>query len=168
MSETIQSISNGTYTIGNTSATNFIAGPGIVIDQPSAGTVRIGNDETVLYSGAYTAAFSVSEPITNFNNIRVVCHNNRDNEYAFGSIVNTNYFTFGTINWTDNTDNNPLQIFGGAYTSTNGVDFTYAGGNQIYFAKNSSNIGGGGPKTGVYAITVSQVIGYNRISGGNT
>ena len=162
MSENIQSISQGTYTIGQTSATNFVAGPGIKIDQPSEGVVRIGNDETVLYSGAYTSAFSVSEPITNFNNIRLVCHNNRDNEYAFGSIVNTNYFTFGTINWTDNTDNNPLQLFGGGYSSTNGVDFTYFGGYQIYFAKTGPTIGGGGPKTGNYAITISQVIGYNR------
>ena len=158
----MNTIYDNTFVLGQTSATNFVAGPGITIDEPSAGTVRIGTDETVLYSGAYTSAFSVSEPITNFNNIRIVCHNNRDNEYAFGSIVNANYFTFGTINWTDNTDNNPLQLFGGAYTSTNGVDFTYLGGNQIYFAKNGATIGGGGPKTGQYAITVSQVIGYNR------
>ena len=52
MSETIQSISQGTYTIGQTSATNFVAGPGIVIDEPSAGTVRIGNDETVLWESS--------------------------------------------------------------------------------------------------------------------
>ena len=51
MSENIQSISMGTYTIGQTSATNFVAGPGIKIDSPSAGTVRIGNDETVLWEG---------------------------------------------------------------------------------------------------------------------
>jgi hypothetical protein len=156
----MNTIYDGTYVLGNTSATTYQAGPGISITQPSEGVVRISNDETVLYSGAYTTAFSVSEPITNFNNIRLVCHNNRDNEYAFGSIVNTNYFTFGTINWTDNTDNNPLQLFGGGYTSTNGVDFTYAGGHQIYFAKTGPTIGGGGQQT----ITVSQVIGYNRKS----
>ena len=44
MSENIQSISQGTFTIGQTSATNFVAGPGIKIDEPSAGTVRIGMD----------------------------------------------------------------------------------------------------------------------------
>jgi hypothetical protein len=160
----MNTIYDGSFVLGQTSATTYQAGPGISITQPSEGTVRISNDETVLYSGAYTTAFSVSEPITNFNNIRLVCHNNRDNEYAFGSIVNTNYFTFGTINWTDNTDNNPLQLFGGGYTSTNGVDFTYAGGYQIYFAKTGPTIGGGGPKTGQFQITVSQVIGYNRKS----
>ena len=52
MSENIQSIANGTFVLGQTSATNFIAGPGVRIDEPSAGTLRIGTDETVLWSGA--------------------------------------------------------------------------------------------------------------------
>lgn len=49
MSENIQSISNGTYTLGDTNKLTFSAGPGIRIDEPSEGTVRIGNDETVLW-----------------------------------------------------------------------------------------------------------------------
>lgn len=44
MSENIQSISQGTYTIGNTNELTFSAGPGIKIDQPSEGVVRIGNE----------------------------------------------------------------------------------------------------------------------------
>ena len=74
MSENIQSISQGTYTIGQTSATNFIAGPGIKIDEPSAGTVRIGNDETVLWEGNCTGISSVnlSEPLTNFEYGKVI------------------------------------------------------------------------------------------------
>ena len=73
----IQSISNGTYVIGQTSATNFIGGQGIKIDSPSAGTVRIGNDETVLYENSNpaqitgTANFNLSEPYTNFNYIKL-------------------------------------------------------------------------------------------------
>lgn len=78
MSENIQSISQGTYTIGQTSATNFIAGPGIKIDEPSAGTVRIGNDETVLYSATpkiYGGTSSgetiqLSESISSFERLR--------------------------------------------------------------------------------------------------
>ena len=81
MSENIQSISQGTYTIGQTSATNFIAGTGIKIDKPSEGTVRIGNDETVLWSGSWkpgngtkvtNSAIAVSESVSNFEYIRVV------------------------------------------------------------------------------------------------
>ena len=71
MSENIQSISQGTYTIGQTSATNFVAGPGIKIDEPSAGTVRIGNDETVLWSGSRTSACSLSENAYNFDYLQV-------------------------------------------------------------------------------------------------
>ena len=77
MSENIQSISQGTYTIGQTSATNFVAGPGIRIDEPSAGTVRIGNDETVLWSGdrhwwADTSPLTTSENLSNFETIKVI------------------------------------------------------------------------------------------------
>ena len=78
MSENIQSISQGTYTIGQTSATNFVAGPGIKIDEPSAGTVRIGNDETVLWSGFKTdipntglTTYTLSELATNFETVRI-------------------------------------------------------------------------------------------------
>ena len=58
MSETIQSISQGTFTIGQTSATNLIAGPGIKIDEPSAGTVRIGGllPQTLEFTANVTAS----------------------------------------------------------------------------------------------------------------
>ena len=81
MSENIQSIANGSFVLGQTSATNFVAGPGIKIDEPSAGTVRIGNDETVLWSGSWkpgngsvvtNSAIEISEPVSNFEYIRVV------------------------------------------------------------------------------------------------
>ena len=66
----------GTYTIGQTSATNFVAGPGITIDSPSAGTVRIGNDETVLYEDTnYTygrTSVTLSESYKNFEIIRII------------------------------------------------------------------------------------------------
>ena len=74
MSENIQSISQGTYTIGQTSATNFVAGNGIKIDEPSAGTVRIGNDETVLWSTdspTTLTTFTLSENASNFEFIDV-------------------------------------------------------------------------------------------------
>ena len=71
MSE-INSIAQGTYTLGQTSATTYQAGPGISITQPSEGTVRISNDETVLYSGETNISTgTLSEPATNFNYLRV-------------------------------------------------------------------------------------------------
>ena len=70
MSE-INSIANGTFTIGQSSALTFEAGPGITIDSPSAGTVRIGNDETVLWSGTRTNEATLSESAYNFEFIRI-------------------------------------------------------------------------------------------------
>ena len=85
MSENIQSISQGTFTIGSTSATNFVAGPGITITEPTAGTVRIGNDETVLWSGTLEQLGStgqLSEPISRFSRIKFLAKLNRSTNEA--------------------------------------------------------------------------------------
>ena len=74
MSE-INSIANGTFTIGQTSATSCVAGPGISITQPTTGTVMIANDETELYYSptnhnvANDAEFVMSESIWNFERV---------------------------------------------------------------------------------------------------
>ena len=61
MSENIQSISQGTYTIGQTSATKFVAGPGIKIDEPSAGTVRIGTaDDYIVTTEETVGTYTIS------------------------------------------------------------------------------------------------------------
>ena len=75
----MNTIYDGSFVLGQTSATNFVAGPGIRIDEPSAGTVRIGNDETVLWEGDQVgSAFTItaSEPPTNFQYIYVLGHTN--------------------------------------------------------------------------------------------
>ena len=71
----MNTIYDNTFVLGQTSATNFVAGQGIKIDSPSAGTVRIGNDETVLWSGNYTGTktkeFNLSESYTNFDQLEI-------------------------------------------------------------------------------------------------
>lgn len=90
MSE-INSIANGTFTIGQTSATNFVAGPGIKIDSPSEGTVRIGTDETVLYEGsANYNLINFSEPASNFERIRLQISIVRPSIFEFPSEIFTN------------------------------------------------------------------------------
>lgn len=109
MSENIQSISIGTYTIGSTSATNFVAGTGIKIDEPSAGTVRIGNDETVLWSGSPSGEITLSEPCTNFDKLEFTTTNNEiitvkvaEGNYSliFTPAPNTNYGFFSFVVFT--------------------------------------------------------------------
>ena len=81
MGENIQSISKGTYTIGQTSATSYVAGQGISITQPTAGTVRIANDETELYYNttnnnvANDAEFVMSESSWNFERVMITFDN---------------------------------------------------------------------------------------------
>lgn len=73
----MNTIYDGSFVLGNTNELTFSAGPGIKIDQPSEGVVRIGNDETVLYENSNpsqitgTSNFDLSEPYTNFNYIKL-------------------------------------------------------------------------------------------------
>lgn len=79
----MNTIYDNTFTIGQTSAINFEAGPGISITEPSAGTVRIGSDETVLWSGNSTASATLSEPITGFERVKISFSHNGNNIAEF-------------------------------------------------------------------------------------
>ena len=168
MSENIQSISQGTYTIGQTSALNFVAGPGIKIDSPSAGTVRIGNDETVLWSGTYNGsvgtanAITMSEPLTNFDKIQLEMGGSYHSLWTYKS-VGTYYQVISPFVGAD----------GG--TTLYAVMFNRLDDNKIYrygcgmlnnaaltnnkWTNNSAGTQG--------ECTLVKVIGINRISGGN-
>ena len=163
MSENIQSISQGTFSIGATSAMNFQAGPGIKIDSPSAGTVRIGNDETVLWSGdAGSANFPIplSEAATNFERIRIVwkwnstvthCalvseHVPTDTEFCLhnaAAVGVTQYFTNSRFTYT-----------------TNYTKIEYSFGIQPNDSWNT-------PASQEKQIHFYKIVGINRISGGN-
>lgn len=71
----MNTIYDNTFTIGQTSAINFEAGPGISITEPTAGTVRIGADEMVLWenttSGVYNDTITLNEPWSGFNKIGI-------------------------------------------------------------------------------------------------
>lgn len=71
MSE-IRSISEGSFVLGDTNNLTFEAGSGIKITEPSEGTVRIANDETVLWSGLASPSdfpLSLSESLSNFEKV---------------------------------------------------------------------------------------------------
>ena len=77
----MNTIYDGTFVLGNTSATNFVGGPGITVDSPSEGTVRISNDETVLYetntvtNNTAGQVFQLSESVLHFERIRLTLDN---------------------------------------------------------------------------------------------
>lgn len=170
MSE-INSIANGTYTIGQTSATNFVAGPGIRIDEPSAGTVRIGNDETVLWSGntgsnSHTTAFTLSESFSAFNKIRFegVQFGASTPTYEISTPYNPNSVGVCFQYYTFENDNNPYQIRCASYSATDGLNFTLFKEKFLYWSNTGLTANGGNTTQGP---NIQRIVGINRISGSN-
>ena len=68
-------IYNGTFVLGDTSATTLSAGPGIKIDDSVPGVIKVSNDETVLFSAGNDSSGyqsgNLTESIMNFECIRV-------------------------------------------------------------------------------------------------
>ena len=170
MSENIQSISMGTYTIGSTNELTFSAGPGIKVDQPSEGVVRIGNDETVLWENSAGASesngFTLSEQMTNFNTIKYFGSTNTCRYCVevptYGAI--TAVFRFGVACMCPDSDGAPLQLYGKTFNSTNGLTYTLSRSMGRWFDYNTqTSVNGTQPFPG----TIYKIVGINRISGSN-
>lgn len=165
MSENIQSIANGSFVLGQTSATNFVAGPGIKIDEPSAGTVRIGTDETVLWSGTGASSLNVSENLSSFETVKI---------YGYPAEQGTTYkhiFEFPGENTLFDFNINDFNDAGvglvNYYTRYNLNGLTLAVTTVFHkWAWTGSFNSWEGP--GNSPILVDKVIGINRISGSNT
>ena len=160
MSENIQSISQGTYTIGQTSATNFVAGPGIKIDEPSAGTVRIGNDETVLYeSTGASANINLSEPLSGFEKIEMryypqeLTNSNTVIEYFPGAATN-----FGLAKWVyhGGNANYPYVLYCTRYILS-GNSLTFNKADHTWFNTSFAKAGNGNNP-----LMISKIVGINR------
>jgi hypothetical protein len=170
MSE-INSIAQGTYTIGQTSATTYQAGPGISITQPSEGTVRISNDETVLFetTAQNVSAVTLTEPLSAFERFRFYplqagagYFNYREFDYnvvqslAAGNNIRL-LFSRGIGG------NNPLQFLIGEYKLSNDrKSITGISGYRRWFPM--GNGAGGYDSNYTY---IQKIVGINRISGGN-
>ena len=161
MSENIQSISQGTYTIGQTSATNFVAGNGIKIDEPSAGTVRIGNDETVLFTGQATGNLTLSDNPLNYERLLVTFNaSTGTTDMGAGSeiiepdktqiICLHNYFMYQTTQTVFGNMNEAWAVYSGVNTTEwtrtiggwrNGAAYTSNLNNDNSFLKISKIIG---------------------------
>ena len=175
MSENIQSIANGTYVIGQTSATTYQAGQGISITQPSEGTVRISNDETVLWSGTMvvnnrTNTATLSESVYNFERIRIY------DDWLYNQPTKCTEFDtksqpmnrFGTVHASIDSYNfeaNPGFFIGVNYysLSDNGTKLRTER-NFIFSVKSSTNLSASERN----ASRIYKIIGINRISGSNT
>jgi hypothetical protein len=164
MSE-INSIAQGTYTLGQTSATTYQAGPGISITQPSEGTVRISNDETVLWEATANNQYSATlrEPYSNFERIRIEFNSN-DALNTGKSLYNEfpGYVTqFNLIG--QRTDvGGIVMTLSDLNGSEDKTQLTPSYGRYVIVSKTSTSL-----TVGSINIALKSVIGINRISGGN-
>ena len=159
MSENIQSISMGTYTIGNTNELTFSAGPGIKVDQPSEGVVRIGTDETVLYSGD-GSNLTLSEDAYNFERLRFKVDPGQGMKFIETEPAGN--LTFATFNGFGNAY---IKFFRLTYDSTT-YKFTVARTKSIGTYFDSTATTWAASLDGDLS-AVKEVIGINRISGSN-
>lgn len=175
----INSIANGSFVLGNTNELTFSAGPGIKIDQPSEGVVRIGNDETVLWEsvngvapGGTTKIGTLSEPLSNFKTFAIDVsfesmypwkRNVFDVPHQWGTATNVPGVYFMGVTHSNSLkpqENNGLyDNFNTFGIGENMVDF-YSLGSKV-FDNGTINAG----LTGLSY--VYKVIGINRISGSN-
>ena len=163
MSE-IQSIANGSFVLGNTNELTFSAGPGIKVDQPSEGVVRIGNDETVLWSGslngtAGSLSAQLSEPFTNFEEIRLTMGTTYGSTYSYGTsadrfqvfspFVGNGQISLYALNFQTNNERNQI---------------TLPAGNCVFCQITANNITGYQNRTNINVgeITLTKVVGVNR------
>ena len=162
----MNTIYDNTFVLGETSATNFIAGNGIKIDSPSAGTVRIGTDETVLWSGNLSAKdieISLTDSLKNYDSYKVYGYNT-ENKYG---IVNEYTYNSAGPNWFSITDtriqNNQYLTIYGDYVSANS-DWDKL---KITYMSNKYCISGGLTHSALFGVAITKIVGINRISGGN-
>ena len=157
----MNTIYDNTFVLGQTSATNFVAGPGIVIDEPSAGTVRIGTDETVLWSGSPTASnvsINLSEPISGFERFAVEWRSYARfyRDELFGD-SNKPVIALGAV--FVNTDGNYEKSLT-TWTTDNGTTYSWKATIHGSFTGNQTS------NFNQYVVPL-KIIGINRISGSN-
>ena len=173
MSEPIRSISEGTFVLGDTNGLTFEAGPGISVSQPSEGTVRIANDETVLWSGTLTngQTANLSETVKNFEKIKIFAHESQRNRNLVSEYV-TDYFSTSTmvaicIPDMENSSNKSWFAFYWSrlyFTDATCSAVVNDGGTQTWWS--TSNGAALNVVTGRYCI-IDKIVGINRIAGGN-
>lgn len=162
----MNTIYDGSFVLGQTSATNFQAGPGITIDSPSAGTVRIGNDETVLWSGISSISanptFPINESFDNFERVKIFMRGYPTHQAQLAA------------EWTE--DNaSEHQLWGvvpagganGAALRFNQFAISATDTTCKVYSARQFSLQGGAASTATSPSQLIRIVGINRISGGN-
>lgn len=152
---------------------DIVAGPGIVVDNPDGNTLRVSmaaDYEVELYknSGVPNSntndVFTLVEPVTNFERIRVEFWNREFNQYR----VSLEYYI------TDSTTSTVFVANMDHSTSTTNIQrvnmfFSYNSDGNIVDAGHNLFYGNGGSHTNgnTRGLGIHRVVGIHRIQGGN-
>ena len=164
----MNTIYDNTFVLGQTSATNFVAGPGISITQPAEGTVRIANDETVLWSGVYSGTIGSTNYITlserpdNFETIEITNGPGYYSNYRYDGKSDTWSFMQTFAN------NGNTTVYCNRY-SVNKADkkVTCLASNSFGVYANSIQNWSNRTSMDVGETRLTKIVGINRISGSN-
>lgn len=159
-------IYNGTFVLGNTSATTLSAGTGIKIDTSVPGVIGISNDETVLWSGDALSA-TVSESLTNFETIKIYAHWNYNSTVEARTIaeipgtgINFNLFAITPANTVSQASSASVYTLASIY-AVNGLELTPINKSRIQYAAAEGSISCNSfSNTDVLKLT--KVVGINR------
>ena len=166
-------IYNGTFVLGDVSATTLSAGEGIKITTDEPGVIKVSNDETVLWSGAMDnipSTATLSESYKNFETIKIYAktedqYNCTVTEYP----NNTDYFNIlihqawpgtNTAYWDKSVTmqpNNDYTKISACFSTLN----RFASGNSVSVSFRTTST------TGSSWVRPFKIVGINRISGGN-
>ena len=160
-------IYDGSYVLGDVSATQIVAGEGIKIDTTEPGVIKVSNDETVLFESPnatgtdLTNVFNLSESMANFSKVKVVYR-------LWNEGFMPDWFEFdynnregnSTKNVADVFTLNPLRFIGGSFNFSANNSFVV---NELRYADSSFATTTLDKSRGA----IYKVIGINRISGGN-
>lgn len=131
----------------------------------------MGVDETVLFVNANgqdeSNGFTVSEPFTNFERIRLVGVTNDANYCieipAYSGITST--FRFSASGMAKDSDGARLQLYGKSFTSSNGLTYSLYASPARWFSNSTvTSVNGLATLNG----KIFKIIGIHRIAGGNT
>lgn len=167
----MNTIYDGTFVLGNTNELTFSAGPGIRVDSPSEGVVRIGNDETVLFSAAtnddtivFNSAITLSESYKSFERIGIYnghdCYGTIESKSLSGNQDARIWVYYYPTNTASNIEIGMLRYSATDDTHIKAYNNTIVAvttGGSVSRITNTSN----------FSTRTKAVIGINRISGSN-
>lgn len=160
-------IYNGSFVLGDTSATTLSAGPGIKLDTSVPGVIGISNDETVLFDsyGNGTSAAVLSEPMSSFSQLKILLGQQYTNDGTEWHTYEAKPDKIKHMSYCAGGDNN--FYFVGLYcTANSNTAITVVSQASVVKPYGNTNVNGQGENE-AYKNCIHKVVGINRIAGGN-